>query len=91
MAPTHPFERRTRFAGLRAQCTCGAVWSLRGSVILSEADDGPSTRTTGFPLYEVRCTCGALAHGFVPRGSVTSTIQATLAALPSPPVRARTV
>ncbi len=88
MAPNHPIERRTRFAGLRAQCACGAVWSLRGSVILNEADDGPSNRATGFPLYEVRCTCGALAHGFVPRGSVTSTIRATLAALPSTPVQA---
>ena len=91
MAPTHPFERRTRFAGLRAQCTCGAVWSLRGSVILSEADDPAADRATGFPLHEVRCTCGALAHGFVPRGAVTSTIKATLAVLPSPPFPARSV
>ncbi len=91
MAPDHPIERRTRFAGLRAQCACGAIWSLRGSVIVNEADDGASTRATGFPLYEVRCTCGALAHGFVPRGSVTSSIRATLAALPTPAVRARSV
>ncbi|HVO10006.1 MAG TPA: hypothetical protein VMX54_04565 [Vicinamibacteria bacterium] len=65
------------------------MWSLRGSVILSEADDATSNQTAGFPLYEVRCTCGALAHGFVPRGSVTSTIRATLAALPPPSVRTR--
>ncbi len=90
MAPD-PLERRTRFAGLRAQCTCGAVWSLRGAVILNEADDAASNRAAGFPLYEVRCTCGALAHGFIPRGSVTSTIHATLAALPPPRVLARSV
>jgi len=91
MAPNHLTERRTRFAGLRAQCTCGAVWSLRGSVILSEADESAANQETGFPLHEVRCTCGAIAHGFVPRGSVTSTIKATLAVLPSPPVPTRSV
>jgi len=91
MPPDHPIERRTRFAGLRAQCTCGAVWSLHGSVNLNEADDVASDRATGFPRYEVRCTCGALAKGFVPRGAVTSTIKATLAALPSAPLRARSV
>jgi hypothetical protein len=32
-----------------------------------------------FPLFEVRCPCGGIAHGFVPRGGVTSTIRATLA------------
>ncbi len=91
MTPDHTRERRTHFAGLRAQCTCGAVWSLRGSVIVSDQDEGPATRGTGFPLYEVRCTCGALAHGFVPRGSVTSTIHATLAALPPPRLLPRSV
>jgi hypothetical protein len=79
MTCNHLPERHTRFAGLRAQCTCGAVWSLRGCV-LADTDSAPSTRSAGFPLYEVRCTCGSVAHGFVPRGAVTSTISATLAA-----------
>jgi hypothetical protein len=78
-------ERHTRFAGLRAQCTCGAVWSLRGAVLVSDGDEPPVSRGTGFPLHEVRCTCGAVAHGFVPRGAITSTIRATLASLPSSP------
>ena len=83
-------ERHTRFAGLRAQCTCGAVWSLRGSVIVTDQDEAAGA-TTGFPLHEVRCTCGAVAHGFVPRGAVPSTIRATLASLPPPRVLPRSV
>jgi hypothetical protein len=78
MTCEHLPERHTRFAGLRAICTCGAVWSLRGCVLADQDGDSPARRT-GFPLHEVRCTCGAIAHGFVPRGSVTSTIRATLA------------
>ncbi len=79
MIREHDDRRLTRFAGLRAKCTCGAVWSLRGYVLV-EHENGQTARDTGgFPLHEVRCTCGALAHGFVPRGAVPSTIKATLA------------
>lgn len=75
----HAAHRYTRFAGLRAKCSCGAVWSLRGCVVADEENAAASRPSSSFPLYEVRCTCGGLAHGFVPRGSVTSTIRATLA------------
>jgi hypothetical protein len=72
-------HRYTRFAGLRAKCSCGAVWSLRGCVAADEASAG-SNPGASFPLFEVRCTCGGVALGFVPRGSVASTIRATPAA-----------
>jgi hypothetical protein len=79
MKSAHPPDGYTRFAGLRAKCSCGAVWSLRG-VVLAEDENGTTSRpSSSFPLFEVRCTCGGVAHGFVPRGSLTSTIRATLA------------
>ena len=76
---THLPRGYIRFAGLRAQCSCGAVWSLRGCVLADDANVPTSRPSASFPLFEVRCTCGGVAHGFVPRGSVTSTIRATLA------------
>ncbi len=79
MNSTHLPRGYTRFAGLRAKCSCGAVWSLRGCVVADDAESTTARPSSSFPLYEVRCTCGGVALGFVPRGSVTSTIRATLA------------
>ena len=79
MHSTHLPRGYTRFAGLRARCSCGAVWSLRGCVLADDENAATSRPGSSFPLFEVRCTCGGVAHGFVPRGSVPSTIRATLA------------
>ncbi len=72
----HGAKTHTRFAGLRASCPSGHIWTLSGCVDADGSDANLPKDPHGFPVVSLPCVCGRQASGVVPRGVLTGTVRA---------------